>query len=66
MVKSKVLHVVWRIRASQVVNMVKSLPANAGDIRDLDLIPGPERPPGRGNDNPLQYFFLIIYFCIYF
>ena len=58
MVESKVLHIGWRIRASQMVSMVKNPPANAGDIRDLDLIPGSERSPGRGNDNPLQYSFL--------
>ena len=26
--------------------MVKNLPANAGDIRDMDLIPGLGRSPG--------------------
>ena len=35
--------------------MVKNLPANEGDIRDLSLIPGSERSPGRGHGNPLQY-----------
>ena len=35
--------------------MVKNMPANAGDIRDVDLIPGSGRSPGKGNDNPLQY-----------
>ena len=35
--------------------LVKNLPANAGDIRDMDLIPGSERFPGEGNGNPLQY-----------
>ena len=35
--------------------MVKNLPANAGDVRDVDLIPGSGRSPGGGNDNPLQY-----------
>ena len=34
---------------------MKNLPANAGYIRDVDLIPGLGRPPGEGNDNPLQY-----------
>jgi len=32
-----------------VVNMT----ANAGDARDLGLIPGSGRSPGEGNDNPL-------------
>ena len=40
--------------------VVKDLPANAGDIRDADSIPGSERPPGEGNGNPLQYSFLEI------
>ena len=34
---------------------VKNLPANAGDARDLCLIPGSRRSPGEGNGNPLQY-----------
>ena len=42
-------------RASQVVLVVKNLPANAGDVRDVSLIPGSERSPGGGNGNPLQY-----------
>ena len=41
--------------ASQVVLVVKTLPANAGDIRDADLIPGSERSPGGGHGNPVQY-----------
>ena len=40
--------------ASQVVPMVKNLPANAGAIRDSGSIPGSERCPG-GHGNPLQY-----------
>ena len=35
--------------------MVKNLPANAGDIRDVDSIPGSGRSPGGGHGNPLQY-----------
>ena len=35
--------------------MVKNLPANAGDIRDMGLIPGSGRSPGGGHGNPLQY-----------
>ena len=37
---------------SWVASVIKNLPANAGDA---DLIPGWERSPGEGNDNPLQY-----------
>ena len=40
---------------SQVVLVVKSLPANAGNIRDVGLIPGSGRSPGEGNGTPLQY-----------
>ena len=29
--------------------------ANAGEVRDMDSIPGLERSPGEGNGNPLQY-----------
>ena len=35
--------------------MVKNLPANAGDVRDMDSIPGSGRSPGEGNGNSLQY-----------
>ena len=35
--------------------MAKNLPANAGDIRGMDLIPGSGRSPGIGHGNPLQY-----------
>ena len=35
--------------------MVKNLPANAGDIRDADLILGSRRSPGGGHSNPFQY-----------
>ena len=38
-----------------MVLMVKKLPASAGDIRDMGLIPGLGRSPGGGNGNPLQY-----------
>ena len=41
--------------ASQVALMVKNLSANAGDVRDMCLIPGSERSPGGGHGNPLQY-----------
>ena len=34
--------------ASQVVLVVKNLPANAGDIRDEGSIPGSGRSPGGG------------------
>ena len=40
--------------ASQVALVVKNLPANAGDIRDVGSISGSGRSPGEGNGNPLQ------------
>ena len=45
-------------RASQVVLVVKNLPASAGDIRDVGSIPGPGRSPGGGCANPHQYYCL--------
>ena len=41
--------------ASQVVLVVKTLPADAGDMTDAGSIPGWGRSPGGGNGNPLQY-----------
>ena len=43
---------------SQVVLVVKNPPANAGDLRDMDSIPGSGRSPGEENGNPFQYSFL--------
>ena len=40
---------------SQVVLVIKNLPANAGDTRDVGLVPGSGRSLGEGNGNPLQY-----------
>ena len=38
--------------------MVKNLPANARDVRNMGSIPGSGRSPGGGHGNPLQYFYL--------
>ena len=35
--------------------MVKNLPANAGDVKEVGSIPGSGRSPGGGHGNPLQY-----------
>ena len=43
------------IGASQVAQVVKNLPANAGDLRDVGSIPELGRSPGGGHGNPLQY-----------
>ena len=38
--------------------LVKNLPANAGDVRDVSSVPELGRSPGGRNGNPLQYFCL--------
>ena len=38
-----------------MVLVLKNPPANAGDIRDADSIPGLGRSLGGGHGNPLQY-----------
>ena len=38
--------------------VVKNLPANAGHVRDMDLIPASGRSPGGGHGNPLQHSYL--------
>ena len=63
---SKILHNLVKIKlqvkipymdtgASQGGLVVKNLPANAGDLRDADPIPGSGRSPGGGHGNPFQY-----------
>ena len=42
-------------RGSQVVVLVKNLPASAGDTKDAVSIPGSGISPGVGNGNPFQY-----------
>ena len=39
--------------ASQLVLVLKNSPANAGDIRNMGLIPGLRRSPGEGDGKPL-------------
>ena len=41
------------------LGMKKKPPVNAGDIRDMDLIPVLGRSPGGGHGNPLQYSCLV-------
>ena len=41
--------------ASLVAQLVKNLPAFAGDTGDVGLVPGLGRSPGGGHDNPFQY-----------
>ena len=35
--------------------VVMNLPANAGDVTDVGLIPGSGRSPGGGHGNPFEY-----------
>ena len=48
-------HLVW---ASQAALVVKNSPADAGDIRDVGMIPGLGRSPGEGHGNLPQYSFM--------
>ena len=41
--------------APQVVLVVRNLPANVGDLRDMSLIPKLGRFSGGGHGNPRQY-----------
>ena len=38
--------------------MVKNLPANAEEVRDMGLIPGSGRSPGGGHGNAIQHSYL--------
>ena len=44
------------VRASQVVLVIKNLPANAGDEKDASSIPESGRPPRGGHGYPFQDF----------
>ena len=44
------------IRASQVALVVKNLPANAGDLRDVGSIPGIGKMPWRRQQLPTPVF----------
>ena len=41
--------------ASKVALVVKNLPANAGDVRDVGSVPGLGRASGGEHGDPLQY-----------
>ena len=43
------------VGASHVDLVVKKVSANAGDLRNVHLIPGSGRSPGGGHGNPFQY-----------
>ena len=40
--------------ASQVALVIKNSPASAGDVRDMDSIPGSGRSPGGEHGSPCQ------------
>ena len=42
-------------RAPKVALVVKNLPADAGDVRDVGAVPGSGKSPGGGYGNPLRY-----------
>ena len=44
-----------KVITSHVAIVIKNLPANAGDVRDMGSIPRSGRSPGGGYGNPLQY-----------
>ena len=46
---------IWLRRASQVVIVVKKLPACAGEVKDMCLLSVLGRSSGQGNGYPLQY-----------
>ena len=48
------MYIIAHAGDSQVALVVKNLSANAGDIRDVGLIPGWGRSPVKGNGNPPQ------------
>ena len=49
--ETRFLNMYGQRRASQVVLVVKNLPASVGDLTDVSSIPGTGRPPGEGNGN---------------
>ena len=42
----------------QLVLVIKNLPDNPEEVRDVGSIPGSRRPPGGGHGNPYQYPYL--------
>ena len=53
--KKEIISNYTETRASQIVLVVKNIPANARDVRGAGSIPWLGRVPGRGHGNPLQY-----------
>ena len=51
--RAPVFHTDRQLR--MLARVLKNSPANAGDIRDVSLIPGWGRSPGGGHGDPLRY-----------
>ena len=49
------LSVIYYCLSDSSGTVVKNLPANARDSRDMGLIPGSAKSPGGVHDSPLQY-----------
>ena len=58
MININIRHPLYHRGASQVALVVKNLPANAGDIREVDLILESGRSTGEGHGSPFQYYCL--------
>ena len=54
MTETKHTHGMNKSGALQVVLVVKNMPVNTGDIREVGSVPGLGRSPGEGNGSPLQ------------
>ena len=48
------MHNFFKKKKLLILYWIKNLPAIAGDLGDVGLIPGLGRSPGEGNGNPLQ------------
>ena len=53
--KNVARHPSFKIGCPELRLVIKNPPANAGDSRDANSIPGLGRFPGEGKGNPLQY-----------
>ena len=54
--RSNKTSLLWYQGASQVVQLVNNMSANAGDSRDVGSTSGSGRSLGEGTDNPVQYY----------
>ena len=54
MTETKHTHGMNKSGVLQVVLVVRNMPVNTGDIREVGSVPGLGRSPGEGNGSPLQ------------